>query len=157
MKNILVAIDGSNVGDLAVGEAIELAKDAGAAITVVTVRHPISLLGAPYDQRELSRQLAHARASLDRAKGTIAEAGVDATYEIREGDAAEEILRLAQDRNADLVVIGSRGLGAIAGTLLGSVSKAVIKGADRPVLVVKERGHAASDVAAADPGTRARA
>lgn len=157
MENIVVAIDGSDVGDLAVGEAIELAKDAGAAITVVTVRQPISFLGAPYDQRELSRQLAHARASLDRAKGAVAEAGAEATYEIREGDPAEEILRLAQDRNADLVVVGSRGLGTIAGTLLGSVSKAVIRGADRPVLVVKERGHAASGSGAGDPGAHARA
>jgi nucleotide-binding universal stress UspA family protein len=142
MKSIVVAVDGSDVGDLAVGEAIELAKDAGATITVVTVRQPISFLGAPYDQRELSRQLAHARAALDRAKGEIEGSGVEATYEIREGEPAEEILALAEDRRADLVVIGSRGLGTIAGALLGSVSKAVVRGADRPVLVVKERAHA---------------
>jgi nucleotide-binding universal stress UspA family protein len=157
MKNIVVAVDGSDVGDLAVSEAIELAKDAGAEITVVAVRQPISLLGAPYDQQELSRQLAHARASLDRAKGAIDEAGAEATYEIREGDPAEEILRLAGDRGADLVVVGSRGLGTIAGTLLGSVSKAVVRGADRPVLIVKERGHAASGAGKAEPGAHAQA
>jgi len=157
MDNILVAVDGSDAGELAVREGLELAKDAGAAITVVTVRQPISFLGAPYDQRELSRQLAHARASLDRAKAVIDEAGVEATYEIREGDPAEEILRLAEDRRAELVVVGSRGLGAITGALLGSVSKAVVKGADRPVLVVKERGSSAPDAGDTPPGARARA
>jgi nucleotide-binding universal stress UspA family protein len=155
MENIVVAVDGSDAGELAVREALELAEDAGAAITVVTVRQPISHLGAPYDQRELSRRLAHARDALDRAKAQVDEAGVAATYEIREGDPAEEIVKLAGDRDADLVVVGSRGLGAITGALLGSVSKAVVKGADRPVLVVKERGHTASGEA--KPGAEARA
>jgi len=157
MDNIVVAVDGSDVGELAVREGLELAKDAGAKLTVVTVRQPISFLGAPYDQRELSRQLEHSRASLDRAKAAIDETGVEAAYEIREGDPAEEILRLAEDRRAELVVVGSRGLGAITGALLGSVSKAVVKGADRPVLVVKERGPSARDAGTTEPDAHTRA
>ena len=144
MENIVVAVDGSDASELAIREGLELAKESNAVVTFVAVRQPISLLGAPYDQRELSRQLAHARAALDRAKAYAGELGVEAAYDIREGDAAEEILRLAEDRRAELIVVGSRGLGAITGALLGSVSKAVVKGADRPVLVVKERGQAAS-------------
>jgi len=137
MKNIVIAIDGSDASQLAIREGLEIAKEAGAAVTVVTARQPISFLGAPYDQRELSRQLAHARAALDRAEAEAEAIGIEASYEIREGDPADEILRIAADRQADLVVLGSRGLGAIRGALLGSVSKAVVNGSDRPVLVVK--------------------
>jgi nucleotide-binding universal stress UspA family protein len=137
MKMIVVATDGSDASQLAAREGLELAKETGAAVTVVTARQPISFIGAPYDQRELSRQLARARAALDRAKAEAEAIGVEASYEIREGDPADEILRIAADRQADLVVLGSRGLGAIRGALLGSVSKAVVSGSDRPVLVVK--------------------
>jgi nucleotide-binding universal stress UspA family protein len=137
MRTILVATDGSEASQLAVREGLELAKETGAAVTVVTARQPISFIGAPYDQRELSRQLARARAALDRAKAEADALGVKASYEIREGDPAHEILRIAADRQADLVVLGSRGLGAIKSALLGNVSKAVVSGSDRPVLVVK--------------------
>ena len=137
MKMIVVATDGSDASQLAVHEGLELAKKTGAAVTVVTARQPISFIGAPYDQRELSRQLARARAALDRAKAEAEAIGVEASYQIREGDPADEILRIAADRQADLVVLGSRGLGAVKSALLGSVSKAVVSGSDRPVLVVK--------------------
>ena len=134
---IVVATDGSDASQLAVREGLELAKETGAAVTVVTARQPISFIGAPYDQRELSRQLARARGALDRAKAEAEAIGVEASYQIREGDPADEILRIAADHQADLVVLGSRGLGAIKSALLGSVSKAVVSGSDRPVLVVK--------------------
>jgi len=64
---------------------------------------------------------------------------VEAEGEIMEGDAAEEIVELARARDADLIVVGSRALGSLAATLLGSVSHAVVHGADRPVLVVTAR------------------
>jgi nucleotide-binding universal stress UspA family protein len=64
---------------------------------------------------------------------------VESESEILEGDPAEQILQLARLRGAALIVVGSRGLGAVPGALLGSVSSAVVHGADRPVLVVKPR------------------
>ena len=137
MKTIVIATDGSHASQAAVREGLELAKETGAAVTVVTARQPISFIGAPYDQRELSRQLARARGALDRAKAEAEAIGVEASYQVREGDPADEILRIAADRQADLVVVGSRGLGAIKSALLGSVSKAVVSGSDRAVLVVK--------------------
>lgn len=138
MKHIVIATDGSEASHLAVREALDLARETGAAVAVVTVRQPISFLGAPYYQKDLSRQLASARAALERARGDAEARGVQSDYEILEGDPAEEILAIARSRNADLVVVGSRGLGTMAGALLGSVSRAVLRGADRPVLVVKE-------------------
>jgi nucleotide-binding universal stress UspA family protein len=55
MKMILVATDGSEASQLAVREGLELAKDTGAAVTVVTARQPISFIGAPYDSPANSR------------------------------------------------------------------------------------------------------
>lgn len=138
MRSILVATDGSPGSDAAVAGGIELAREADAGVTFVYVRQPISLLGEPYSQRRLSEQLRAARTALGKALAKAAESGVEADSEILEGETAAQLLGLARARKADLLVIGSRGLGAVAGTLLGSVSRAVVKGAEQPILVVKE-------------------
>lgn len=66
-------------------------------------------------------------------------AGVNAEVEVVEGNPAERILELASIRDVDLIVVGSRKLGALAGTLLGSVPREILRHADRPVLVATRR------------------
>jgi nucleotide-binding universal stress UspA family protein len=102
----------------------------------VYVRPSLGALGDPYYQEKLSEQMAQARGALDRAHEVVALQEVEAEEEILEGSAADRVVELARDRNAPLIVVGSRGLGAVAGALLGSVSSAIIHRADRPVLVV---------------------
>jgi nucleotide-binding universal stress UspA family protein len=68
--------------------------------------------------------------------------------ELLEGDPAEEIARLAEARDADLLVVGTRGIGAVAGSLLGSVSSGVIRRSHRPVVVVRVPGEHAREEAA---------
>ncbi len=140
MRRIVIAVDGSARGREAVETGVELARAAGAVATVVYVRHaPIPILGDPYYQRALSAELQRGRTAVDKAAAPAAEVGVESESEILEGDPAEEIIELAHLRDADLIVVGSRGLCAAAGALLGSVSRAVGRGAERPVLVVKQR------------------
>ena len=143
MKRIIIGIDGSPGAAGAVREGIELASEAGANVTFVCARRTISLLGAPYYQRRLTRQLSTARAAVEQAMTAAELAGVRADYEIVEGDPVDELLNVAGHRDADLIVVGSRGLGAISGAVLGSVSKALVEMSPIPVLVAKSDEHAA--------------
>jgi nucleotide-binding universal stress UspA family protein len=97
------------------------------------------LLGGTVYNKKLSEHMNAARASLDAAKALADESGVEAEYELVEGDPAEAIVRFAESRDADLVVVGTRGRGGIAGSLLGSVSSEVVRASSRPVVVVREK------------------
>ena len=108
-------------------------------MTFVSVRKaPSSLLGTPNYECRLARDLGLARARVDAALTQAREAGVEARGEVLEGNAVDEILSFADNCGADLIVIGSRGHGALAGALLGSVSSDVVQHANVPVLVAKQ-------------------
>ena len=53
------------------------------------------------------------------------------------GEPAEEILKVAEDRNCDLIVMGSHGMGGIVGMLVGSTARKVVRESRKPVLVVR--------------------
>jgi len=137
MKRILVATDGSDGAQAAVREGLELAGATGASVTFVYVRHEISVLGSPFYERKLSKQLRRAREALDEAMDAAESKGVDAEWDIAEGDVIEQILCAAIYREAELIVVGSRGLGPVTSAMLGSVSKALVEISPIPVLVAK--------------------
>jgi nucleotide-binding universal stress UspA family protein len=140
MKQILVATDGSESAEQAVSQAIELASSTGAKLVVAYVRHaPLPVLGEPVYQRSLSIELRLAQETTALAATRACGVGVGAEIEVVEGNPAECILELARARDVDLIVVGSRGHGPLAGTLLGSVSREVLRHADRPVLVATPR------------------
>jgi nucleotide-binding universal stress UspA family protein len=148
MKRFLVAVDGSEGSKAAIDEAIALARDRDARLTFVSVRRPpSSVLGHPYYDRQLSHGLGHARQAIAEAVEAARTAGVDSAGEIVEGNAADEIVSLADNRDADLVIVGSRGHGALAGALLGSVSREIVQHASVPVLVAKQRSLSHAKVA----------
>jgi nucleotide-binding universal stress UspA family protein len=147
-KRFLVATDGSAGACEAVQQATALARESGAAITLVCVRHaPLPLLGDSYYQRTSSAELARAQAVLDEARARVAAGGVEVETEILEGNPADSIAGLARSRSVDLIVAGSRGRGGIAGRLLGSVAAGIVHRGDRPILIVKPRGRPARQAA----------
>ena len=136
---LMVGVDGSDGSLAAVDEAIELAHGLEATLTFVYVRRPpSSLLGDLYYQRAISADLGRAKQAVDAAVATATAAGIEADAEILEGDPADEIVSLADNRDAALIVVGSRGHGALAGALLGSVSSSIAQHASRPVVVTKQ-------------------
>jgi nucleotide-binding universal stress UspA family protein len=141
MKRIMIATDGSEGAWAAVEEGVELASEVGADVTFVTVRHDVPLLGDPLYQHHLTAQLERARSALDRAERHAERMGVTAESEILEGIAAECIADSAWVRGADLVVVGSRGRGALTSALIGSVSRSLIERCRVPVMVVGRRAH----------------
>ncbi len=140
MKRILIATDGSAGGREAVEQGLALAAATDARATLVYVRKPpLPIVGDACYQRVLSVTSRHARQIVEDAAARATELGVEAEHEVLEGDAAERIVEFARLCDSDVIVVGSRALGSIAGTLLGSVSRTVVDTADRPVLVVTGR------------------
>jgi nucleotide-binding universal stress UspA family protein len=138
MKRLLIATDGSEASRVAVTEGVALARELDARILFVYVKPaPSNLLGAPYYQRRLTSETAEARRAVGEAIQVALENGVDADWEILGGDAAGKMVSLARERDADLIVVGSHGRGAIAGSVIGSVSREVVHDADRPVLIAR--------------------
>ena len=136
---VVIATDGSESAEQAVVAGARVASALGTKVVLVYVRPSIGALGEPYYQEKLTEQMAHARDALDRARRILDEQGVDVDEEVLEGEAPEQIVELAKTRDAQVIVVGSRGLGAVKGALLGSVSSGVIHRADRPVLVVPKQ------------------
>ena len=145
MNRIVIATDGSSGSRHALEQGFDLASALGADVSVVYARHaPYPFLGAPYYQDVLTEEGRHARAVIADAKLYAIRYDVEPDYEVLEGEPVDSILAFADSRDADLIVVGSRGLGRVAGTVLGSVSKELIRRAERPVMVAKDRAHVAA-------------
>jgi len=135
---ILVAYDGSNLSKKALEKALKLGE--GSSIAVIHVYNfPAFVLGEAYITTSASFNQnfeKQAEQVLEAAKAQ-ASPHANVTYELRQGDSSREILKYATEINADLIVIGSRGLGGIREFVLGSVSHNVAQHSKVPILIVK--------------------
>jgi len=141
MQKILAATDGSRGGNRAVIAAAQLAKATGAALSIVTIgggasgselRRLARTEGGMGEALELiSNQI------LDQAKRRAKRIGVSKVkLQTGWGDAAEVIIDTARREKADVIVVGRRGRGRLAGLLLGSVSQKIASLAPVIVMIV---------------------
>jgi nucleotide-binding universal stress UspA family protein len=140
MKRVLVAVDGSDSSLKAARMALEVATRFGARITLV---HVVPKLLLPPDAYGLTiaevekEHRAYAERLLDQTLAQLTLGGMEPTKTILYGSPAEAIAEEAAASDVGLVVIGSRGHGAVARVFLGSVSDRLVHISPKPVLVVR--------------------
>lgn len=134
---LLVAVDGSVHSDKALRKTALLAKTSPsyliAIIYVVEVREYASLM-AEVSTEEME---AEGRKVLQEAMEIMTSEGVNATTYLMHGPPVPKILDFAEEFHPDLIVTGSRGMGAAKGALIGSVSSSLSKKASTSVLIVR--------------------
>lgn len=141
MLKILLPVDGSENSDRAARHLIGLAGHCGAMdIHVVNVQPPflyIEVLLKP--RQEVIDAWTH-KAGKDAARSACAlldAAGDPYTLELVEGEIAETLVRYAERKQCDVIVMGTRGMGTVANLVLGSVATKVLHLANMPVILVK--------------------
>src|SRR5215204_3885174 len=140
---ILLATDGSAEARLAATTAADLAEKTNSELHVATVGPDYPLYELPEHpaefedvQRENRRE---AKEVLEQEVKRIEESGATVNEShLREGRAEEEIVELAEELGAGLIVLGSRGHGKLRRALMGSVSDGVVRHAHCPVTIVRE-------------------
>ena len=136
-KNILLAFDGSDYSRKALTYAANLAEQYGAMLWLIHVfAHTSDLLGYEDYEKLFAKRKSAGQVIVDEALQKLNKSTLKVRTELLEGPEVESILQAAQSSQADLIVMGSRGLGAVKGLLLGSVSRRVIHYATCPVMVV---------------------
>jgi nucleotide-binding universal stress UspA family protein len=144
LKTILAPTDFSETSKLALKHAVALAEKFGATLHLLHVlpdphaqAWSIEAAGVPVDQLQ-RRWGEEAKARLDEALTAAEREALHAVAETRVGHPFLEIIRYAKAHNADLIVIGTHGRGAIEHMLLGSVAEKVVRKAPCAVLTVRE-------------------
>jgi nucleotide-binding universal stress UspA family protein len=136
-KAIVWSTDGSQSAERALPHVKELAKAEGATVTIVHVVERIEGAGGVGPPRRADES--EVQAKLQQVAAGLSEEGFNVSLIVR-GDVgarpAHEVVEAAREVDADLIVVGSRGLGAISGLLLGSVAHRLLHIAPCPVLVV---------------------
>lgn len=140
MKRILVATDGTPAANRAVETGLELAVSSRADVTFLHVLPPDEFIERRFGREQVvahHENLDETEVALRRAARAAELAGVSYALERIAGDTVDEILGVADAKDVDLIVVGSRGKEGLS-RFLGSVSLAVVERAERPVLIVKD-------------------
>ena len=146
MKRIAVAVDRSAASLRAVDFAADLAGKYGAEVVLLTVIRDVATVDPALEEYAKMEHISDppeeleiesVRQSFSDVCDRVREAGIgQVSVEVFVGEAADEILAFAEAAQPDLIVMGSRGHGRLAGLLLGSVAQKVTGLARCPVLVV---------------------
>jgi nucleotide-binding universal stress UspA family protein len=141
---IVVGTDGSDTAGEAVRQATELASAVGAKIELVSAFEPVSSQRLREERQEAPDDLqwaVNARedvdATLKDAGDKVKEAGVEVETFARQGDPADAILDVAEEKNADLIVVGNKGMTGAKRFLLGSVPNKVSHHAPCSVMIIR--------------------
>jgi nucleotide-binding universal stress UspA family protein len=149
MQNILASIDFSPVSTQVIEQAASLAEAYSAKLTLVHVAAPdpafIGYDTGPQTVRDgRAKELRAEHGDIQKIAQGLRDRGISAHALLIQGPTVEKILAEAQQIDADTIVVGSHGHGALHRALLGSVSEGVVRRALCPVLVIPAAARAAS-------------
>ncbi len=141
---IVVGTDGSDTAAEAVRQAVDLAKLAGASLSIVSAYAPVTKRRVEEEREEAPRDVQYeigpredVNLVLDAAAAVARKEGIEVQTHPVEGDPAEGILNVAEETNADLIVVGNKGMTGARRFLLGSVPNNVSHHAPCSVIIVR--------------------
>jgi nucleotide-binding universal stress UspA family protein len=141
---IVVGTDGSETASEAVNQAAGLAKLTGATLSIVSAFAPVSKSRTSREQRDAPADVQYEigprediNLILDSAAAEAKRQGVDAQTHPVEGDPSEAILTVAEQTDADLIVVGNKGMAGARRFLLGSVPNKVSHHAPCSVMIIQ--------------------
>ena len=142
--SIVVGTDGSNTAQEAVRQASELARALGAKVYLVSAYEPVpegrlrdERQVLPADLQWMVNPREDVEETLDQAAGALKASGIEVETLPREGDPADAILDVAEEENADLIVVGNKGMTGAKRFLLGSVPNKVSHHAPCSVMIIR--------------------
>ena len=143
-RSIVVGTDGSDTATQAVLQAVDLARSVGAKIELVSAYEPVAGQRLREERRQAPEDLQWAinpredvDATLEAAASIAREASVPVSVYPRDGDPADAILDVAEEQNADLIIVGNKGMTGAKRFLLGSVPNKVSHHAPCSVLIIR--------------------
>jgi nucleotide-binding universal stress UspA family protein len=138
-EKILLAVDGSEHSLRSAKEAGDLARAMKSdSLRIVVAFDSIPpYLGEPNMQQAITARMKEANAILQKAQDAVRKIPGEIHTELIEGPAAEAIINVAKTRGSTVIVMGSRGMSAIAELVLGSTSHKVVSHAPCPVLIIR--------------------
>jgi nucleotide-binding universal stress UspA family protein len=146
VKKILFPTDFSHTGDAALAMATALARDTGATLVIAHVEEPPVAYGGgelyygiPNPATEDLRNMLHEIKPSDSS--------VPCEYRLITGDPATAVVRLAEEEEVDIIVMGTHGRTGLSRLLMGSVAEAVVRRAKCPVLTFKQPAEEADEPA----------
>ena len=141
---IVVGTDGSETATEAVNQAADLAKQVGAGLMIVSAFEPVPPSRLREERQQVPTDIAHTVSPREDVEATLVEAskiaqgkGVEVSTFSRQGDPADAILDVAEEENADLIIVGNKGMTGAKRFLLGSVPNKVSHHAPCSVLIVR--------------------
>ena len=141
---IVVGTDGSDTANQAVRQAVDLARSVGAKLELVSAYEPVPAQRLAAERRDAPEDLQWAinpredvDTTLAAAADTAREAGVPVDVYPRQGDPADAILDVAEEQEADLIIVGNKGMTGAKRFLLGSVPNKVSHHAPCSVMIVR--------------------
>jgi nucleotide-binding universal stress UspA family protein len=142
--SMVVGTDGSETAREAVRQATDLAKNVNATIHLVSAYEPVpegrlreERQQVPDDLQWMVNPREDVSATLEEAASAMREEGVQVETHAREGDPADAILDVAEEENADLIVVGNKGMTGAKRFLLGSVPNKVSHHAPCSVMIIR--------------------